>query len=214
MAKEKNLTLYQKLVEIRKQFQYLKKDADGYNFKYVAGSSLLGLMRPVMDELNIILKYEIQEIKTETVERTQASKKGIKTIITGRTQLKFVFSFIDADNPTDRDDTVTWTQIIGDDIQDMGAIQTYMVRYFLLGFFNIPSDKDDPDAHRVKIDNIRPQETISEEQEKELEALIDKHPDLRARLLSRFKGGLGSIGENVYEGVIKFINAEIQKEQI
>lgn len=145
-------TLHQKLIEIRKEIPYLQKNAKGYNFKYVQGSVLLGLLRPKMDELDVLLSFDIEEITTE---ETEAMIKG-KIIKATRTKLKYVFTFTDADNPSDIISKTIWTQGIGDDIQSMGSYNTYTLRYFLLGFFNIPSDTEDPDAFESSINTAIP----------------------------------------------------------
>ncbi len=55
MAESKKMTLHQKLIEIRKTCSYLKKDNQGYQFKYVSSSQTLGTLRGAMDEHGVLL---------------------------------------------------------------------------------------------------------------------------------------------------------------
>jgi len=156
---DKKLNLYEKLIEIRKQILYIKKEeivkAGQKQFNYTKGSILISLLRPKMDELGILLTYEIAEIIHKDISRINYHKELIPT---GITQAKCVFTFINAETPTETIERVIWTTIKGEDIQDMGSIQTYMLRYFLIGFFNISNDKIDPDNHEKTVERLSQKE--------------------------------------------------------
>lgn len=155
MAKDKkndSLNLHQKLIELRKEIPYLQKNASGFNFKYAKGSVLLGLLRPKMDELGILLSFDIEELHTEDVVR-MVKKVQVNT---ARVKIKYVFTWTDARNPSDCISKTIWTQGIGDTIQDMGGYNTYMLRYFLMGFLNIPSDNEDPDNFTTEKEKATP----------------------------------------------------------
>ena len=126
-----NLNLYQKLIEIRKQVTFLKKDTAGYNFEYTAGSSVIGALRTKMDELGVLLIPELSNIRREG------------NII----WMDVNYTWVDADSPADKF-TIPWFAIgqQKDPSQSFGSALTYAERYFLLKFFVIPTDKDDPDA--------------------------------------------------------------------
>ena len=145
--KDKKLNLYEKLIEIRKQVLYVKKGDKAYNFNYTKPSVIIGLLRPKMDELGVILSYDI--IDTELTEVERYAKSNITKI--GIIKAKFVFEFINAENPEEKISKTITTMIRGDDISDMGSLSTYTLRYFLLGYFNIPNDKDDPDTHEKSL---------------------------------------------------------------
>jgi len=212
--KEKELTLTQKLLEIRKEIPYLQKDAEGYNYKYVKGSILLGLLRPKMDELGVMLTYSVTEMETDNVERQVFDKKTKKhrTIQTGRVRMKFVFTFFDAENRDAIIKETMWIQGIGDDIQDIGGYNTYALRYFLLGFFNIPSDSEDPDAFENAINASRPPELLSDEQLDNLKELINGHESIRSRILKAFKK-LESIRSEDYEMVLDTVEKLIYDKE-
>jgi hypothetical protein len=132
----KAMNLYQKLVEVRKGVEYLQKDTKGYNFKYVSGSTVLGTLRKKMDELGLILVPSITEYAIELF----GNKPAIKC--------KMLFTWVNSDAPEDRLEIPFCAFGSQNDIsQAFGSALTYSERYFMLKFFNIPTDDDDPDAH-------------------------------------------------------------------
>jgi hypothetical protein len=208
------LNLHQKLIEIRKEVPYLKKDTKGFNYKYGKGSVLLGLLRPKMDELGVLLNYEVVEMITEDVQRQVYDKnnKSYRTVNTGRVKMKYIFKFTDAANPSSEIEVPQWFQGIGDDIQDIGGYNTYAVRYFLIGFFNIPTDEADPDAFENSVNKSRPVGLISEEQVKKIEDLINGHDDIRQQMNSRYKA-TEKIPEDQFDYVVGIINKLIQDKE-
>jgi len=182
----KKLNLYEKLIEIRKQVLYIKKEetvsAGKKNFNYTKGSILISLLRPKMDELGILLTYEITELIHKDISRVNYYKEIIPV---GITQAKCVFTFINAETPSETIERVIWTTIKGEDIQDMGAIQTYMLRYFLLGFFNISNDKTDPDNHEKTVERLAQKEAENNYTKKE-DMLKNKVDDGNSQVKSSY----------------------------
>ena len=54
--------IYSKLLEIQRSVRALLPNADGNNYKYISGSKVLGIVRPKMDALGVILKTEVLDI--------------------------------------------------------------------------------------------------------------------------------------------------------
>lgn len=204
----KKLNLHQKLIEIRKQVPYIQKNSKGFNFEYVSGSILLGLLRPKMDELGILLSYSIDELITDDVERLVKNKM----VQTGRTKLKYVFTFTNADKPEETISQTLWTQGIGDDIQSAGSFSTYTIRYFLLGFFQIPTDKDDPDAFENSRNSMQPKELISQEQAENINKSINGYESIRYRINKSY-GTISKIPVEHYGTVLKHIERLILDEE-
>ena len=88
LMSENKMNLHQKLIEVRKEVSYLQSDKDGYKYKYVTEAAILERIRPKMDELGVLLEFDMPEVTIDTT----ASKPLLKG-----TQ-KFVF--INAENPT------------------------------------------------------------------------------------------------------------------
>ena len=213
---EKKLNLHQKLIEIRKEIPYLQKNEDGFNYKYVKGSILLGLLRPKMDELGILLSYDVSEMHTENVERQVFDKKTktYRQIQTGRVKMKYIFSFTNAEDPKDCWNIGIWMQGIGDDIQSIGGYNTYALRYFLLGFFNIPTDKADPDTFDNSIEAAKPTECIDSNQIAEIKKLINGHDDILINMLDAYKiKAIESVPAANFDFIISVINKRIADKE-
>lgn len=144
-----NLNIYQKLVEIRKSIDVFTKDTEGFGYKYVSGSQVLHKIKSKMDELGVLLIPYVLNQKHETFDYTvwdkQAKAEKQKTDFIVNGDMKYVW--VNADNPEDKIE-IHW-QYMGqqDDISKAyGSGLTYSERYFLLKFFGVPTDEDDPDA--------------------------------------------------------------------
>mgnify|MGYP000154929328 CR=1 FL=1 len=139
------LNIYQRLSNVRKTCSYLKKENDGYQFKYVSSSQTLGHLHNAINENGLIL---VPEIVSQDVNETTNSK-GNKEFFT---KLNMRFTWVNIDKPSD---TVVcfWTgQGIDNAEKGIGKALTYAEKYFLLKFFNIATDKDDPDKFQEKMD--------------------------------------------------------------
>ena len=49
------LNLYQKLHKVQSRVNGLGKDKDGQNFKYVSGTKVLDAIKPIMNEIGLLL---------------------------------------------------------------------------------------------------------------------------------------------------------------
>lgn len=137
------LNIYQKLIEIRKSIDVFTKDSKSYSYSYVSGSQVLKRIKDKMDSLGVILETHVTSHNHSTFDYESKGKQKTDFIVWGN--MKMVW--INADKPTDRAE-VDW-QLFGqqDDISKaFGSGLTYSERYFLLKYFGIPTDEDDPDA--------------------------------------------------------------------
>ncbi|GIP63328.1 hypothetical protein J32TS6_18830 [Virgibacillus pantothenticus] len=142
------LNLHQKLVEIRKEIGVFTKDTKGHGYSYVSGSQVLEKIQSKMNELNVLLYPEMNGIADDTFDYT-TSKGQAKTDFVIKGDMVYVWQ--NADKPEDRIE-VPW-KLYGqqDDISKAyGSALTYSERYFLLKFFNAPTDDDDPDSRDTK----------------------------------------------------------------
>lgn len=138
---DKKLNLHQRLVEVRKRVPALHKDSrnDFHRFGYVSSSAVLSALRPLLDEYGLLLQPQI--VSTSTSEHSTAKGKAHLA-----TELTITYTWINADNPEDRMVCGWYGQGIDDAEKGVGKAATYAEKYFLLKFFNIPTDADDPDA--------------------------------------------------------------------
>ncbi len=139
------MNIYQKLIEVRKSVPYLQKSADGPQFKYVSSSQVLANVKAKMDELGLLL---IPRISGHEVREHIKLEKGT---ITYFTELDIEYTWINAEKPEEVIVCPFYGQ--GVDIageKGVGKALTYAEKYFMLKFFNIPTDKDDPDRFQDK----------------------------------------------------------------
>jgi len=133
------MNINQKLIEVRKAVPYLNKDHTGYQFKYVSSSQTLGALREAMDAQQLLLVPRVMKWEI----RDHATRKGDHEYFT---ILDMEYTWVNAEKP---DETVI-CQWIGCGLDDgekgIGKAVTYAEKYFLLKFFNIATDKDDPDS--------------------------------------------------------------------
>lgn len=91
----------------------------------------------------------IPEIVSQDLQET-TNQKGNKEFFT---KLNMVFTWVNIDNP-DEKIVCQWTaQGLDNAEKGIGKALTYAEKYFLLKFFNIATDKDDPDKFQEKMDN-------------------------------------------------------------
>lgn len=146
------MNLIQKLIEVRKSCPYLKKENNGEQYKYVSSSQTLASLKSKMDELGLLLVPRIvgKNVRESTVEFKDKYDKP-KRQTTYFTELDMEYTWINADDPSDTLASTWYGQ--GVDIageKGVGKALTYAEKYFMLKFFNIPTDKDDPDAFHKK----------------------------------------------------------------
>jgi hypothetical protein len=137
------MNIYQKLIEVRKSCEYLKKDNAGFQFKYVSSSQTLGTLRAAMDTHQLLLVPRVTSHET----RDHTTKKGEHEYFTIATMS---FTWINAEKPEEQIECPWLGQGLDNGEKGVGKAMTYAEKYFLLKFFNIATDKDDPDAFQKK----------------------------------------------------------------
>lgn len=142
------MNLHQKLIEIRKTCKYLKKDNAGYQFQYVSSAQTLGTLRDAMDEHAVLL---VPEINAHEVSEKVNKKGGIEYF----TELNMTFTWVNADQPEEQIKVPFYAQGLDNAEKGVGKALTYAEKYFLLKFFNIATDKDDPDAFQDRSEQGR-----------------------------------------------------------
>ena len=150
LINSKAMSIYEKLLEVRKSVQYLKKDKKGFNYNYASGSQVIGNLRGKLDELGLLLKPEV--IKITYAEVKIDGKTEVK--IDGKTEnlvtIEILFTWINVDNPTEKIECHWFSMGQNTREKGIGSALTYAERYFLLKFFMIPTDEMDPDAYNEK----------------------------------------------------------------
>ena len=166
------LNLYQKIADVKANIDGFTKDKKSYNYSYVSGSQVLHRIREKMLEHKLLLFPYTANETCEQIEVTRFNKKANKEVTTTEflVKLKMIYTWINADNPQEKQIVDFWATGQQDDpAKAYGTALTYAERYFLMKFFNIPTDEDDADAKEKqdKYSKVDPKNV--EEFEKEIE---------------------------------------------
>jgi ERF superfamily len=201
------MNIYQKLVEIRKSIDVFTKDTEGFGYKYVSGSQVLHKIKAKMDELGVLLIPRINDQSHKTFDYTvwdkQAKQEKSKTdfIVFG----SMTYTWVNAENPEDRIEIPFQYMGQQDDISKaFGSALTYSERYFLLKFFGVPTDEDDPDA----------KDTAGKQQRKEKteKPASDKQLNLINTLLDDVAKALGISKQEAYATLKKRLGTANEME--
>lgn len=150
------MNIYQKLIEVRKEVPYLQKENTGTQYKYVSSSQVLSNCKKKMDELGVLLIPAVtgHKVSESTVEQHDKDSGHVfKRTTTYFTELDMTMTWVNAEKPEDNICCPWYGQ--GVDIageKGVGKAMTYAEKYFMLKFFNIPTDKDDPDSFQDKVE--------------------------------------------------------------
>jgi hypothetical protein len=137
---KKPMNLFQKLLEIQKTVVGLGKDSKSFGYQYVSGSKVLEHIKPMMNELGIILKQEVLDI--ENTRQDYTTKSGSKSEILTKATMRF--TWIDCETG-EKDENLFAANGQNDWEKGLGSALTYAERYFLLKYFHISTDEDDID---------------------------------------------------------------------
>lgn len=194
--KEQKLNLYQKLVEIRKSVDYLKKEAKGYQYSYTKESQVIAALRPKMDELGVFIETDMlkPEIKND-----------------GIVEVGFEFRIVNAESPTETIVKHLYLQDTAGDPKKIGGLLTYAHRYFLLKFFEIATDEMDIDAFQDKSlsTNVKKKEMATD---KQIEALKERIGDNKAIMDYLTKNIPGEKLENLTADRLSAVNRWLDKK--
>ena len=110
-------------------------------YNYVSGAKLLGVIRPLMDKLGLILTQEVVDIKNEPI--TYMTRNGEKTEMFTTVHIRF--TWVDTDDGSQMVNEFFANGMNAWD-KGLGSALTYAERYYLMKTFHIATDEDDVDA--------------------------------------------------------------------
>ena len=148
---ESTKTLYEKLLAVQRQVTYLQKETVGFQYKYVSSSQVLQAVRAAMDEQGLVLTVSVlsSRLLLEAISGG-TDKEGKPKTGQHMTELDLEMTWVDAENPEDRQAFRWYGQGIDTGEKGVGKALTYAEKYFVLKFFHIATDADDPDAVQNK----------------------------------------------------------------
>ena len=145
----RELNLFQKIADVKANIDGFTKDAKSYNYSYVSGSQVLHRIRNKMIENNLLLIPKTTEEKYKQIQVTRFNQKAKREITVTEfvVEMKLTYVWINADKPEEQLEIPFYAVGQQDDVSKAhGTGLTYAERYFLMKFFNIPTDEDDADA--------------------------------------------------------------------
>ena len=155
MAKENEVrNIYQKLLEVRKAVPKLTKNNEGFQYKYVSSSQTLEALREIMGEQGLLLVPSVIDYHVVPHEYIDSNGKKHNDFFT---ELAMKFTWLNVDNPGEKIECAWYGQGLDTGERGVGKALTYAEKYFLLKFFNIATDSDDPDANQKKHDQPKPE---------------------------------------------------------
>jgi hypothetical protein len=135
-----NVGLYKKLLTIQQKINGLGKDKKSFSYSYVTGDKVLGIIKPLMNDLGLLLKQEIVSINNSR--QDYQTKNGTKSEILSKVMMQFTW----IDTETGQVDVNSFGANGQNDFEKgLGSALTYAERYFLLKYFHIATDEDDID---------------------------------------------------------------------
>lgn len=139
--------LYQRILDVKANIEGFTKDAEGYKYNYVEGSQILHKIRKKMEDNSLLLFPSVKQASYSEIEVVVKGKKKPNILV----EMDMTYTFLNADSPEEQ--LVIPFFAIGhqdDASKAYGTALTYAERYFLLKFFNIPTDEDDADAKQKR----------------------------------------------------------------
>lgn len=135
------LNLHQKLVLVRQSIGPLERDKKGYDNDYVSGSQILNKINHAMNAQNVLLIPQVLNQSHEV--HTLPTKKGERVLFVVSGQMSY--TWINADNPEEKIEVPFFYTGAQDDVSKaFGSALTYAERYFLIKFFNLPTENNYP----------------------------------------------------------------------
>lgn len=139
------MSVYKKLHQVQAATRSLAADAQGQTgaakYNYVSGAKLLSVIRPVMDQVGLMLTQEVVGIENTPI--TYSTSKGEKTEMF--TSLHIRFTWIDTEDGSSLSNDFFANGMNAWD-KGLGSALTYGERYYLMKTFHIATDEDDIDA--------------------------------------------------------------------
>jgi hypothetical protein len=164
------MSIYKKLHKIQSAILGLGKDKKGNNYEYVTGNKVLSEIKPLMNDLGLLLKQEV--ISIDNVRQDYATRNGNKSEINSKVMMRFTWVDIETG---EKDENLFGANGQNDWDKGVGSALTYGERYFLLKFFHIATDEDDIDnPDRKKEEVEQPKDTTAE-----ISKLLESSKDLK-----------------------------------
>lgn len=136
-----DMNIHERLYEIGKMVEVLKKNATGHNYSYTDESSILAGIAAGTDKYRVKLELSMVPGTFHADHIQPASGRPVYLA-----QCEMEYTWVNIDRPEDRL-VIRWpvSGSQAEPSQALGSGLTYSNRYFLLKFFQVATVRDDPD---------------------------------------------------------------------
>ena len=187
----KDMNIYEKLLAVGKMCGVLRKDKEGYGYKYVEENSIQAVLTAGLQKYGVLLTHNITPgtltITPHSYEKYDKVAKAMKTVTEFIVSAEATYKWINVDNPAEfLEGTYIITGMQEDVSQAFGSAETYCNRYYLLKMLQIATTEDDPDHWRSKQKAAAEQEEreLAKEQQEALKAKIQEVIKLGTQLIN------------------------------
>jgi hypothetical protein len=179
------MNIYKKLLQIQQQIISLEVDKEANGYKYLTGAKLMGYIKPLMNELGLVLKQEIVAVKTSRQDYTLANGKSKSEILV---EASMKFTWVDTDTGEKDENMFSAMGQNGWD-KGLGSALTYGERYFLMKYFHLSTDEDDLEVINVEREKEEAKANKKAKTTAELQAIVKTFDETKKE---RLKALLGS----------------------
>jgi len=141
------MAVHAKLLKVKGELPFLKKDKSGYGYKYVSGMNILSTVNPLLEKHNLFVFPRVVDSSYErVVTGEKINNKTGETVIKHETlyTISMVYTIVDTEDNESVE--IPWfSSGCNNEEQGVGSAYTYGQRYFWLNLFGIPTDENDPD---------------------------------------------------------------------
>lgn len=199
------MNIYQKLIEVRKTVPYLQKESKGYQYNYCGSSQVLSAVRAKMDELGLLL---VPRVLSHTLH-----PKGEADVKEHLTELEMEFTWVNAEKPEETIVCPWYGQGLDTGEKGVGKALTYAEKYFMLKFFNIATDKDDPDSFQEKIGS-KPETNKFIEKAEKIRSSSKQTGNLTPKQIKRFYAIVrnSGAGDEVTKLVVEKVAPQVMRD--
>lgn len=152
-----NKNIYEKLLEVKKEVEFIQKKKVGDNLAYkaVSSSMILGAINKELNKLGIFLKTQMLGKDIQRLERTKSYEDKKTGKVTLTTMYDFIatidleYTWINTNNTNEIDKNLfSCSGLNTDPSKAFGSALTYAEKYFMMKYFNVATDEYDVDTFK------------------------------------------------------------------
>ena len=164
--KDDRLKLLEKIENVRNSVDYLQKNNRGDQFSYVSSSQVLAAIRQELKDQKLLLEPVLNKEGANLRYMEEESQSMM-------VELKYKYRWVDVETGATYE--IPW-YALGSDYHEkgVGKALTYGEKYFLLKYFNVPTDEADPDKFQEAAERQRNRQQTNSKEFKKKKSIFNK----------------------------------------